>query len=729
MRFIFVLALLMSLQCIEIQAQAAYKPDAGFVVSHTMRATINSGSGNSTSAVNDLNTHTYWESEALLPEGFISRSYLNVFHPRHPKRLTDLKGPGFDGNLNTMQMVSQRTSSGTYRLEVPFTMKTELLWLSAKVQAEKPVSVSLRMREGWRFSGMLMPDQSYHLSKLLVPASATINGIVFESTAPFGLFELAGLDHMPWDFLTFDFGTEKEIGQVWSRHLSGENVLAINMEISQDGKHWKHLSDLDPQAIGYLPVVLPQAVMARWLRIRYQLNLEAYGKALCWELHAYDRFGPFGRPAPFVADRIPFGKKLGINAIWGWGYGTYSDQTPSGAGAEKFSALVSKARNYHEMHWDITAPGVSAGYEKMYEKGTQANWWLNWEREYQWWIAKGIRPTAAIQFTEKSVPSVKWTEPQSQAHFYGKEFAAFFGAGGKQLIQMVEIGNEPWDYPDGLYPELLLGMAGGIKAADPSMRVLPAAFQATFPKHMGHHFLIYAAYLSHPGSLDLLDGANGHFYAHLIDEKGVRIAVYPEHPASELNGIHNLIRWRNQNMPGKPVFVTEFGYDSEGASEPCEHPECVTEAQQAAWGLRAFLLLARAGASEAYWYFFANEFTASYLHTRSGLLGSVNTGFKEKQSYRVFRQFMDLCADRYLDQILAEDINTYAYLLRDAKGKQSMLVWSPENEDVNQIRQVRFSAPFEAKRFIRLDGKDGMHWNDLKEKGILPLNGYPLLIE
>lgn len=714
-----------------IQAYGAYDPNAGYIISHTQQAKIYSGSNSPSAAVVDLNTSTYWESEALLPDGYISRAYLNVFHPGHPQRLTSLRGPGFDGNLNSMQLVNQKTSDGKYKLEIPFNKADELIWLSAKIQAEKPVSVSLKVREGWRFSGILSPEQNYMLTKLIVPSSVLISGIVFESEAAFGIFELAGLVEAPWDYLAFDFGNEKEIGQVWSRHLSGENVVSIALETSNDGKNWKNRAHLHQGAVGYVATVLPQKVMARWLRIRYQLNLDAYGKAICWELHAYDRYGPFGKPAPFVADRIPLGSKLGINAVWGWGYNNYSDQIPSGAGIEKFSPVFSKARNYHELLWDISRPGERAAYEAMHEKGTQANWWLDWEREYQNWIEKGIQPTAAIQFTEKTVPSELWNDPQKEAWQYGKDFAAFFGSSGKKMIQQTEIGNEPWDYPEGFYPHLLLGMAAGLKEADPAMTVLPAAFQATFPKHLGHLYNNYASDIIHPLALNMLDGINAHFYAHLFDADGNRKSVYPEHPANELNGIRNIIRWRDNNMPNKPVFVTEFGYDSEGADEACTHNECVSEAQQAAWGLRAFLILARAGVAEAYWYFFANEFTSSFLHTRSGLLGSVNTGFVEKQSFLVFRQFVELCADYHIAEVIQENKTSFAYLLQNAEGKKSMLVWNPENESVNQVQQMGIALPFHARRYIRIDGNPDSQWFDLNDQGFvqLPVNGFPLLIE
>ncbi|MDV7398427.1 hypothetical protein RZS08_43885, partial [Arthrospira platensis SPKY1] len=92
----------------------------------------------------------------------------------------------------------------------------------------------------------------------------------------------------------------------------------------------------------------------------------------------------------------------------------------------------------------------------------------------------------------------------------------------------------------------------------------------------------------------------------------------------------------------------------------------MSEAQQAAWGLRAFLLLARAGVAEAYWYFFANEFTSSHLHTRSGLLGSVNSGFIEKQSFLVFRQFVELCSGYHFAEVIQENITSFAYLLQNA---------------------------------------------------------------
>lgn len=56
---------------------------------------------------------------------------------------------------------------------------------------------------------------------------------------------------------------------------------------------------------------------------------------------------------------------------------------------------------------------------------------------------------------------------------------------------------------------------------------------------------------------------NVHAYS-FYDGSGETLATWPEDPRSSMQAVKNMIRWRNVNMPGKKVFLTEWGWD--GAS-------------------------------------------------------------------------------------------------------------------------------------------------------------------
>ncbi|MBK9014986.1 MAG: hypothetical protein IPM82_13435 [Saprospiraceae bacterium] len=127
--------------------------------------------------------------------------------------------------------------------------------------------------------------------------------------------------------------------------------------------------------------------------------------------------------------------------------------------------------------------------------------------------------------------------------------------------------------------EILLGMAEGAEAGDPTVEVFPCALQAVDPLAEKHgQWKNYIGDRITPQSASLLDGINIHCYSYTSDKNGKRRAVQPEHPGSSFWEMLNAIRWRNQNMPGKKIYLSEWGWDSDGAGEDCTHDECVSEA-------------------------------------------------------------------------------------------------------------------------------------------------------
>lgn len=713
-------------------AGAQFNPDAGRIASHTEKAVVRVSSGVNANMATDNNHHTYWESAHALPEGYIGRDYLNRFHLKHPNRLIQLSGPAFDGDLNSMQQFSNRQPNGKYVLNIPFSEASLLQLLSIKAQLTSSLRITLFTRNASVFAGFVQPADNYKLISLKVSETYRFESLLIECDAPFALFELAALTEPPYEFVAFDFGGKKEVQQIWTRHMSGENVRAVRIERSDNGKDWQALTSLNPQAIPFMPLMLSEPVQTRHLRIRFDLSADNYGKALLWEIKIFDRHGPFGPPIQFVSNRMPLRERIGINGIWGWGFNTYSDNIPEGSGPAMFAPVATHGRNYHELLWDISAPGERAGYEKMTGgKGTQASWWLDWDREYAAWRSAGILPTASIQFKNKTVAEKLWSQPSQQAYQYGFDFAKHFGpASGRNLLDMVEIGNEPWDYSSGFYRQILTHMLRGMKAADQDIRVVPAALQASFRQFEGHDYNNYAGENLSAEILSMADGLNGHFYAHMYNNDGVRISTFPENPLNELHASRNLIRFRDANAKGKAVYVTEFGYDSQGGGENCTHPECVSEAQQAAWGIRAAILLLRNGIERAYWYFFANEFTDSFLHSRSGLTGSLNTGFEKKQSYFAFQQLQSILGNSFLSRIIEENSTYYCYLFENDQQKKFALVWRPIGGDPSREQILGIDLDAKAARYFVLNGKPNSNWKELSggRKIVIPVSGFPTVI-
>lgn len=708
---------------------AQYNPDAGRIVSYTESAVLTATSGEKLTAVIDNDSRTFWESGAPLPEGYISRPELNALHQEN----THVVGGAFDGNLNTSQNFSKIDASGLYTWHYKFKKPVSPSLLSIKCQVKSPLIILLTDGLNKHNMGTYTVDENYRLKTIRSEKSELFTGITLQCSEPFDVFELAALAGLPFEAVMFDFGKMVPVGQVYSRHMSSENVIQSAIEISSDNKKWRKIADLQPQAVPFLPVVFDQEYQTRYLRLVHYLKPIDYAKAAIWELKVYDRHGPYGPPKPFMSQKETISERLGINGIWGWGYNTYSDNLPAGSGPYLYNKVARKARNYHELLWDIKSPAEQVDYQSMAAgNGTQVNWWLNWNREYATWQNAGFEVTASIMFQQKTVPSSVWINPFQNAYQYGLNFGRHFGKNaGNGLVRLVEAGNEPWDYEPGFYPVLLHGMAKGIKDGNPSMLVIPAAFQATFRQFEGHEENHYAGANITAESLPYLDGLNAHFYSHAFDTTGNRITVNPEDPRSGLHGIRNMIRFRDVNLPGKSLYITEYGFDSEGGSEECRFSECVTEEQQAAWGIRAALLLMRHGADEVYWYFFANEYTAPFLHTRAGLTGSINVGFNKKHSFHAFSKLMQILGNTRMERVLIESEQAYAYYFTDNNNQSYAVVWLPNNDHPGVQKQMMLSLPDSPKEFCYLDGNPALEWitlSDQSKKQVFNLKGYPMVI-
>ena len=60
--------------------------------------------------------------------------------------------------------------------------------------------------------------------------------------------------------------------------------------------------------------------------------------------------------------------------------------------------------------------------------------------------------------------------------------------------------------------------------------------------------------------------------------------------------------WARANTPGKPVWVTEFGWDAALPGERCNGTHCVSQYSQAVYAIRGLMILARKGVERAHWW-------------------------------------------------------------------------------------------------------------------------------
>jgi hypothetical protein len=668
----------------EKKQRSNWNPDAGLVMPFTQNAQLSASSNPGQIAnVVDGDPNTAWQSAAPLPDGYVDKPWQNILlgktglftlgkHPSNWKNATD-------GDLSTLCLIGQQGSASLIALKLG--ENEALFCLSLKCQAAAAISVLVFQpaNNEWLEIGQYLPSENYSLKRFEVPGGRA-GSIKLTSAAGFDLFEIAALAGPPKESLVFDFGQKVPVGTLLTRHWAGEGaLLATNFYLSNDQLNWSLAATADPSSLHPVLTNIAPEIHARYLKVEQVLMARDWNKASVWEVKAYDRFGPYGPRPSAAAGHTKIKDLLGVNGYWSWGTDQYSDQLAPGGGPYRYAPVASHARNYHDMTWDLNSPADKINFGEMAAgKGTPAKEWLNWDREYQAWHDAGMAIQASLQFY-RFKPS-DWKKPEQEAREYAGAFVKHFGQQhGNGLVCSIEAGNEPWHYPSEVYKKILYGMASAAKASDPYMEVFPCALQAADPgAEKKEGFKNYMGARISQEAAKLLDGINVHAYSYTPGPHGQQKALHPEHSNSSFWEILNAIRWRDQNMPGKKIYLSEWGWDHGGGGEDCTHSECVGEAAAAAYAIRAAMIALRLGIDRATWFYYANANQPSSLYTRSGLTASAAQGFAKKMSFYALESLVALVGERYFLKTIQEDEKAWIYLLGDANGTATHLIaWRP----------------------------------------------------
>lgn len=719
-----------------------WDPHAGLYPALSSEATVFAsstapGEQNQASMVLDNDFSTAWVSNNPLPDRYVSNPEQNVLLNLSGEASggipVDKANDGLLGNSTPTIPIPEGESLAWYRLSVP-SLAIHRLGLRISNSFSEPVSIRLTTANG-EIQNLTYPVGTSGHQRFAVELDQVVE-IYLSAPAAFSIQEMAAYSHPLTEQLTMDLGETKQISWIRSRQWNGAGT-AISAKLllgsHPDSLVW--VKDLDPGILDFQTIQLPEPIPARYLRLEIQLADENYKKAAIQEITVYDEYGNYGPPpAPKPQDRS-FGELFGLNTVWAWGTKKVPNLQGPDEGAQKFIRAASQARNYHNIHWDTPDPDLIPSYDP---DNLQVHLkWTQWIQEYSDWKDKGF--TVDATYTFDRFRESDWDSPYESAQALGQAFAATFGPGNGDLIRSAEIGNEPWDYSNDTYRLILEGMAKGMKTADPALTVLPAALQASNPE-AGNSGISknYMGYKLSEAAAPYLDGINLHLYSYIRNEQGIRLAVHPEHPASEMRALFAGLRFRDHNMPGKEVHVTEWGWDASSENETASNSEAVSSISQAVYAVRGLLWLSRMGVDRAHWYFYANvdlESTDSERnYDRSGLTESLNFNFREKRSFFAAEALQNRMADLRFQEVLKEDENAYVYLLRNEQGEDTHLVaWRPVTGDDSVAVSLPFPYELAAEAAWYLSGLDpqGEVATVRYENGhlMLPLSSKPLLIK
>ncbi len=651
-----------------LPATAQWDSDAGYVPAYTINATV-TASSNVADANNvlDEDFESNWKSSAPLPQNYINRADQNFLLNQGN---TYLSSPGIsdftlatDGDLSTVLPIPP--VNGTSSITANFPLGQELLYVSIKANATSPIyiySYSDTSPVDSTQVGIYDPDTDNYavLGYPILPSSIT--QLKLYSSSGFGIFELSALAEPPKEYVIVDLGSVLDIGTIFTKYWAGySTATATKLYLSDDATTWEEIVDLDPDNPLNIQIFLPPGSTGRYIKIEHTLPVADHASVFVWEVQAYDEFGKFGPFLPPASSTHKLKDMVGINAVWGWGHNICSSNLQPGQGPYQHNAYASHGRNYHFMNWDVADPDDPIDFASMGAgNGTPVHPWLNWDLEYQAWINAGLEVQATIQFGPYW-EDFEWDDPFQSAYDYGYNFAYHFGpTHGKGLVRTMEVGNEPWYYDATIYRQILEGMASGAKAADPAMEVFPCALQAYEPyvEYATSGFRNYMGARVTPTEDPFLDGINIHNYGFIRNVAGEQVAVHPEHPGAQFNGIRNAIRFRDNNMPGKKILLSEAGWDSDSPNEDCTHSECVPEESAAVYIPRSAMIAQRHGLDRVSYFFYANDQGGnSSLFTRSGLTESGENNFTPKKTFVALQTLVDSLGHCHFIDVFQEDEN------------------------------------------------------------------------
>lgn len=276
---------------------------------------------------------------------------------------------------------------------------------------------------------------------------------------------------------------------------------------------------------------------------------------------------------------------------------------------------------------------------------------------------------------------------------------------GLGLIKYVEDWNEQdmdWNGPDSEFsPEEYAAMASadydghcntmkkfgkkyGVKNADPSIKLVMgglASLNLNYIKKMKTWFE-----QNRNDKKFAVDVLNFHIYAFKDGSswQGGGPAISPE-DAGFREKLAPIVRYRNEHLPGKEVWVSEFGWDTnpESVLSPPAIGSMDTEEVQGIWLIRAYMAFAAAGVDRAQTFVSRDgDPHDKTWFSSSGLMGPKGDFTPKKSWYYVATLKNTLTNMRYIGWETSADPDILIYKFKDIhSSKGAYVLWAKTSKD------------------------------------------------
>lgn len=119
-------------------------------------------------------------------------------------------------------------------------------------------------------------------------------------------------------------------------------------------------------------------------------------------------------------------------------------------------------------------------------------------------------------------------------------------------------------------------------------------------------------------------------------------------------GFKNFFKWRNRVLPGVPVWITEFGWDTYLSADNQHSYTYAPAEQQANYLLRSYFIFLKMGFEKAFM-FMATDGNSNNLtqYSSSGFLTDRSSGYKKKLSYYYIATMQNLLGDLVYNRTVA----------------------------------------------------------------------------
>ncbi len=398
-----------------------------------------------------------------------------------------------------------------------------------------------------------------------------------------------------------------------------------------------------------------------------------------------------------------------------------------------YSPVCRLVRDFHPSMWDFNdKPGTPTNFPMAMhinweDKSGKFRSWnapINWQTIYSSWKQEGFEINACLMVD--GVKYADWPNVEKDVYEYGKAFASYFGPSNHDLVTAAEIANEPAHdnkYSPEQYKTLLRNMSRGLREGDPKLQIVTCAVQYG----PGDGFCQPIEVLR--GENEHYDVINLHQYALLHGWPSFE-RTYPEDARFDFIGrLASAVNWRNENAPGKPIWLTEFGFDaSTQQPEPNNKDwKSSTDLQQAQWIVRSFLTVSEIDVDRAYLYWFDDNDRPSF-HAASGITRFMTP----KPSYWAMKHLYESLGDYRFARAITKSDNAWVYEFSHGQdaSKVVWVAWSPTGADRTGKTQARLPGKLvKAEAMPLVDGKPAaVQVEDEGGNAVIPISESPVYL-